>query len=158
MNNVAFLNILPYIWISYFINTNISNQNKANSIHLIKKFINIKKFSQILRLDQDASFWNNNKENYIFDIKTSIEEKNRNQLKSVYQKYIKIIKNNYKKGILTLIICPKNNELIIGLLILFFKEMTELPISKIYPSIVSKFEKETNTTLGSNIKKILINK
>lgn len=155
MNNVAFLNILPYIWISYFINKDITTQNKTNSIHLIKKFIKVKGFDKILRLDQETSFWNM-KENYIFDIKTSIEEKNRQNLLSIYKNYIKIIKKNYNDGILTLIICPMNNELIIGLLLLFFKEMTELPISKLYPSIISKFEKDTNTTLSNNIKKILV--
>ena len=155
MNNVAFLNILPYIWISYFINKDITTQNKTNSIHLIKKFIKVKGFDKILRLDQETAFWNM-KENYIFDIKTSIEEKNRQNLLSIYKNYIKIIKKNYNDGILTLIICPMNNELIIGLLLLFFKEMTELPISKLYPSIISKFEKDTNTTLSNNIKKILV--
>ena len=158
MSNVNFLNILPYIWISYFTNNNdISKQNKINSINNIKKFIKIRQFEKILRLDQETSFWTTKNE-YISDIKNSIDVKNRENLLLVYEKYIRIINSNFLENKLTLIISPLNSELFIGLLIMFFKKKTELPINKIYISIVSKLEQDTNTNLSPNLKKILINK
>ena len=157
MTNISFLNILPFIWISYFVNQDITSQNKMNSINTIQKFIKIHNFTKIVRFDQETIFWNL-KNDYISDIKKTLEEKNREKLKSIYNKYIKLIKTNYEQGIKTLLICPINNELIIGLLILFFKEITDLPISKIYNSIISKFESDTNINITENLKKILINK
>ena len=142
-----FIELLPNIyWVYIYKNNNSLKSKTVNEIQNdIKKFHKIKKIQNLIRLDNDTSFWSNNKQ-YTIEIRNKKIAMQNNKLLEYIKIKINEIKQLYYSNKSILIISNNNIDTAIAFFILLFKTIANMDCKHSILSIQSKMKTPINVS------------